>query len=180
MGDRKCPRCTEPGFLKSGNQWLCPRHYRFTQMRVSAKGDGKTVPSHEQLAAMVPTDMRCPDCQRAMNWLSRDGRATVLSLQHYRDGTMSLVCLSCNRRHAFAPGDSFRTDPKDSKWCPVCKKLKHRSEYFAHPGQSHLGIRSRCKTCDMAAREAWVDKNREYYNAYRKAWKAKRRAQNNT
>ena len=49
----------------------------------------------------------CPECGTAMNWFTADGASTVATIQHYRDGTIAIVCKSCNTRHAFMDGDSY-------------------------------------------------------------------------
>lgn len=103
-----CSRCGELACRKQGNQWLCPKHYRFGQMRSLARVRRKLVPSHAELHQMPGVNLICPDCGRLMNWFARDGQASVASLQHYRDGSMAIVCRSCNTRHAYAPNDDFR------------------------------------------------------------------------
>lgn len=49
-GGTTCSRCEEKAVRKQGHQWLCSMHYRFGQMRQSARRHDKAVPSHEQLA----------------------------------------------------------------------------------------------------------------------------------
>lgn len=174
---RVCSRCGDHALRRQGHQWLCAKHYRFGQMRANARRRGLAAPSHEQLDTLVSTELRCADCGVIMNWLARDGQASVATLQHYRDGSFGIVCRSCNTRHAFAPGDSFRTAPPDHKFCPRCDQFKPLSEF--HADRSRSGprkIKSWCRTCSNAAHRQWQEKNREYYNAKQREGRARRRA----
>jgi len=84
-----CPRCDQPGTHRSGRQVLCVKHYRFGSMRSIAKRDSKSVPTHLELDSLFSAldQLKCPHCERRMNWQSKDGPDTVISLQHNRDGT---------------------------------------------------------------------------------------------
>jgi len=116
-------------------------------MRATSARRGLTVPSHDELEHMASQNMLCWDCGRTMNWLGRDGKDSVISLKHYRDGTLGLVCRSCSTRHTFAPGDSYRSQPKDQKYCPSCKVVKPFSEYDLTAGCGIYGNPSYCKSC---------------------------------
>ena len=173
----KCSRCANDATMKQGNQQLCDRHYRFGQMRSSAKRNGKIVPTHEQLEVMVGSEMLCPDCGVAMNWRSKDGKSTVASLQHYRAGTLAIVCLSCNTRHASMAGDSYCEMAKDHKQCPSCKSIKPYSAFSADNGRAGMVKRkSICKECSDKKVNQWKERNRDEYNAYQRIYRAKRKA----
>jgi hypothetical protein len=164
--------------IKQGHQHLCAKHYRFGQMRVTAKRHGKETPSHASLHAMVNDQMLCPDCGVQMNWRAKNGKSTVASLQHYRDGRMAIVCLSCNTRHASMEGDSYCDMPKDHKQCPSCKTIKHQSCFFADNGRSGpIKRKSTCKSCSDDKVKQWKERNRDDYNAYQRAYRAKRKAE---
>lgn len=170
-----CSRCGEASSHKQGHQWLCPKHYRFGQMRSTAKRRGLVVPEHAELEALVPDKMACPECSAQMNWLAKCGQSTVASLQHYRDGTLALVCRSCNTRHAFAPGDSFRDAPKDHKHCPQCQTFKPFTDFSADRGRSgSIKLKSWCRACSHAAHTNWRIRNREHYNAKQREGRARR------
>ena len=172
-----CSRCGEPASHMQGHQRLCPKHYRFGQMRASAKRRDKAVPTHVELESIVPDGMRCPDCDNIMNWLGRDGQTFVATLQHYRDGTVSIVCRSCNTRHAYAPGDSFRDAPKDHKFCPKCTTFRPFSDFAADNGRGgNLKHKSWCKDCSHEAHKNWRIKNRDHYNAKQREGRARRAA----
>jgi hypothetical protein len=164
--------------MKQGNQHLCDKHYRFGQMRVSAKRNGKEVPSHASLHKMVHDQMLCPDCGTGMNWRLKGGKATVASLQHYRDGRIAIVCLSCNTRHASMDGDSYRDMPKDHKQCPSCKTIKPKTEFFADNSRTGvIRLKSSCKECSTTKVNQWRERNQDEYNALQRAYRAKRKAE---
>ena len=171
-----CSRCGIDAVRKQGHQWLCAKHYRFGQMRAKAKQSGKLVPSHEQLEAMLRDN--CTDCGVAMNLLSKSGeREKTASLQHYRNGSLGIVCTSCNTRHAFMPSDTYRDMPKDHKWCPRCEAAKPFSEYAADNGRTGpMKLKSWCKQCSSTSQTEWQRNNRDHYNATQRAWRAARNA----
>lgn len=172
--------CSCVAVIRQGHQWLCAKHYRFGQMRVRAKRDGKAVPSHEELHAMAGADLVCPDCGVHMNWRAKDGRSTVASLQHYRDGSMAIVCISCNTRHAYMSGDAYRAMPKDHKQCPACLQIKPCAEFTADNGRTGpLKRKSHCRECADAATNRWRKENRERCNEYQQQYRAKRKAAGN-
>jgi hypothetical protein len=149
-------------------------------MRSGAKRAGKYVPSHDELEKLFDPTMLCPDCGVKMNWRARDGQSTVASLQHYRDGSLAIVCRSCNTRHAFMKDDDYREMPKDHKLCPCCKSIKPLTAFVADNTRSGLAKRkSHCKSCSDTLVKEWKDKNREKYNAYQRAYRARRKASGN-
>lgn len=159
---------------------LCDMHYRFGQMRANAKRHGKTIPTREQLSQMSGASLICPDCNVRMNWRAKDGQNTVASLQHYRDGSMNIVCRSCNTRHAFMPEDSYREMPKDYKLCPTCKTIKPLFEFTKDNYQAgHVKRKRKCRSCSDKLVNQWKEKNRDKYNEYQRAYRAKRKAQGN-
>lgn len=173
-------QCNDGAARKQGHQFLCAKHYRFGQMRVLAKRRGLAVPSHEVLHGLCDESLICPDCGRLMNWLSEDGMSSVASLQHYRDGSLGIVCRSCNTRHAYMQGDSFRDIPSDHKYCPCCKTSKSRSEFYVDAGRSgELKTKSHCKKCSDEAINNWRKSNREKYNDQQRNYRAKRKAEGN-
>jgi hypothetical protein len=176
----KCSRCHESATIKQGNQALCDKHYRFGQMRQSARRKNKTVPPHEALSAMSGANLICPDCGIQMNWRSKEGLHSVVSLQHYRDGSMALVCRSCNTRHAHVIGDSYRQMPKDHKYCPSCKQTLTMSEFTKDKNRSGVAQRkSFCRTCSNSKTKLWKERNRDAYNEYQRLYRAKRKSQGN-
>lgn len=170
----KCRRaeCDEPSIAKDGRA-LCAQHNRLSQMRYTAKSYGKAVPTMEDLDKMIPAGMICPDCGKKMNWLAKDGGyRDVACLQHYRSGEMAIVCMTCNTRHAHYPGDAFRGQWRENKWCPGCKTVLPRADFWLINGRT----RARCKECERVRRVEWVAENRDAINKRRRAYKARKRA----
>ena len=156
---------------------MCEKHYRYVQMRYTAKRHGKRIPYMEELAAMHTDDLECPDCGVKMNWLSENGAATVASLQHYRDGTMTIVCRSCNTRHAFMDGDTYRHSPKDCKLCPSCQKLKPAKEFYRDRSKAGLLKRtSKCRDCMKEKLYEWRRKSGGKYAEYQREYRLKKKA----
>lgn len=155
-GPAFCSRCEEPATIKQGNQKLCDRHYRFGQMRANAKRHGKAVPEYALLETIAVEPLSCGDCKESMVWRSRDSKSRVASLQHYRDGTFGLVCRSCNTRHAYMEGDSFRDMPKDHKLCPCCQSIRPFSEFSRDNGRTGpMKLKSWCKPCSSTSHKEW-------------------------
>ncbi len=157
----KCSYCESFDTKRTGCQWLCLIHRRFRQMIGKARVDKKVVPSRKQLDCMLAKleAMKCPHCQREMQW-SRDDKATTqVTLQHYRSGELGLICLACNTRHQHFDGDEFFDVPKDKKRCSVCKIIKETSE-FGHHTRYWNGLRSECKPCGAAKKREYDAKKR--------------------
>lgn len=172
-----CSRCDLPASHRQGRQNLCPMHYRFGQMRAGAKRNGKAVPSMDILAGLVGPNLACADCGVQMNWLARDDQTRVATLQHYRDGAFGLVCRSCNTRHAFTPGDDYRSLPKDHKWCPKCLRAKPDNEFAADRGRSGpRKLKSSCRSCAANQHADWTSRNKDHVNAKQRENRAIRKA----
>ncbi len=146
-------------------------------MRVNAKRHGKTVPTYEQLHEMLRSDMKCRDCPIIMNWLSGEGLTTVMTLQHYRNGTFGLVCKGCNTRHGSMPDDLYLSISSEEKWCPGCKKVKNLAEFFKDNSKKlkRYKVRARCKGCCEVQRTKWRKNNKERVNATAKKWRDKQK-----
>ena len=169
-----CSTCSAPAVRKQGNQQLCSRHYRIAQMRSVERRAGKVVPTREQLEGMLRDT--CADCGCVMNLLSHKGEQhRTASLQHYRDGSLAVVCLSCNTRHASMPGDTYRDMPKDHKRCPHCETAKPFSAFAADNGRSGpMKLKSWCKECSSKSHTEWQRNNRDHYNAKQREGRARR------
>ena len=154
-GGPACAWCSEPKHIKQGRIWLCKIHYRFQSMRVRAKRDDKAVPSYEMLYSMASSSMICPGCNRTMNWLAKEGRSTVVTLQHDRNGTMRFLCLSCNTRHAFMPGDSFYHAPKDKKFCPDCREWLDFDSFATDKSGRWMDRKTYCRRCSNVRHKNW-------------------------
>ena len=90
-----------------GATLLCDLCARITTMRGRAKLKKKYAPTAEEvLPTLTNPDMKCPICLRKMvlHWRLRD-KKSVATLQHWDDGTWSIICFSCNARHAGFAGN---------------------------------------------------------------------------
>lgn len=176
----KCSKCSSEATIKQGNQWLCDKHYRFAQMRASAKRNGKLCPPVVILESLKGADLTCPDCGVSMNWRAKDGQCTVATLQHYRNGALAIVCLTCNTRHAFMESDEYQRMDKDHKQCPSCKQIKPLTNFTLDAGRSGMAKRkSICSSCSNVKVQKWKEANREKYNEYQRAYREKRKANGN-
>lgn len=157
---KPCKFCGDPAAYRLGS-WTCIPHYRYRQMRANAKRRGLRVPSFEELDKITPKGLICPDCGIIMNWLKSDGERTTLTLQHYRDGSLALVCKSCNCRHDHMQDDDYRDFPKDHKVCSICKQMKHFSEFCNTTfNGGTLGVIGQCRKCRTIRHREWARENR--------------------
>lgn len=125
----KCSKCDLDAVKAESNIWFCSKHHRFVCMRHSAARNKKVVPTFSELELMINDSMLCPDCSVTMVWYRSESTTRVASLQHYRDGTIGIVCLSCNSRHQSMAGDTYRNMPKEMCLCTRCSSLKPRSKF---------------------------------------------------
>ena len=143
-----CSRCNEPRFKLS---W-CLRHWRFNQMRQCAQHAGKIIPTVEHLERLANelSGMVCPACRLPMIWTGTP-KSRVVSLQHDQDGTLRLICQSCNCRHANIGDAFYEILGPDRKLCRRCSTVKPLSEFHKRTkGGSYGGVRDWCKTCGYA------------------------------
>lgn len=156
-GGTACAWCDEPAHIRQGRIFLCAMHYRISSMRSRARRDGKAVPTHDEIEALAQ-DMICIGCGCQMNWLRKQGASTQATLQHDRGGSMRLLCLGCNTRHAAHPGDSFYQVPAGHKRCPDCNcNLPHRA--FAKDASRPIGLKSYCRPCSAKRYQKWSKNN---------------------
>lgn len=172
-----CRYCKVPTTHKRWNSWMCLMHSRFSQMRSDARKEGNLIPTMDQLHNFHAglKDMKCPHCQVKMNWLKKDGTRTVITLQHYRNGSMGFLCFSCNSRHSKGNGDDFMDIPITHKRCSCCRYVLPMNAFGTETGlyqnKSH-----RCRPCRRnKLNERRRGSGREQYNAYMRAYKAKRK-----
>ena len=157
---------------------LCPKHHRFGMMREIAKAARKRVPSYEELESLLAQlkDLKCPVCNRVMVWFKHESDRTVITLQHNRDGSIALICFSCNSRHR-DNGDALYQIGPDQKRCSRCKRVLPLSGFTSDRTSGVWANRKCvCKTCANAYRREWAAKNRHKIRAWNKA-AAKRRSE---
>lgn len=164
----KCYVCGTEAINRLGRSNLCAEHGRFLQMQKAAKRDGKYIPSIYELQGLVPKDMRCGDCGIEMNWIDGNKRSSGAVLQHYRNGTLGITCMSCNTKHGLMPGDSYKDLPKGHKLCGACKTIKPLNMFGKRSANANDYPKSKCKTCELDAQKNWRLKNPERYKQLNK------------
>lgn len=174
---KKCSICPLDGYRKSGNQMLCQMHYRMRDMRSKAKQNGKAIPSRELISQMVQSvindGLRCPHCKVKMNWLARDGRMRVLSLQHDRSGGFRILCLLCNMRHAAVRDDLFYEVKPGYRWCGKCDQILEMVKF--QKSERPRGCKTYCKRCSNSISAKWKMKNRKQASEYERVRRQKKR-----
>jgi hypothetical protein len=164
----KCYVCGDQSIKRHGRSNMCEKHHRLVGMQRVAKMDKKYVPSLYELEKLVPTDMVCRDCGITMHWIDDDNRHAGAVLQHYRDGTLGIVCLACNTKHGQMVGDSYRDLPKDHKLCTACKTIKPLSMFNLRRDGKKPYPMSKCKACNLAAHKKWREDNPDKYKQVNK------------
>ena len=155
----KCYVCGNDSIKRLGRSNSCEKHHRFMQMQKTAKNDGKYVPSIYEIEKLVPIDMKCIDCNCLMHWIDNENRRHGAVLQHYRDGTLGIVCLSCNTKHGLMLGDSYRDVPVGEKFCRFCKTIKPLSMFSLRKDGKRPYPVTKCKSCSHKALIAWRTNN---------------------
>lgn len=152
----ECCRCSLPAVLLTKGTGYCALHRRIRVMRRGAKSTRQACPTFAQLETMFAAlvDMRCPRCSRVMT-MDRMC-ASLVTLQHNRDGTLMLLCHSCNARHAAQADDTFLGIPPDHKLCRDCGQVKPLDAFSFNRNHQRFGDRhTYCKAC-------FSERNRRY------------------
>jgi len=151
------PGCNAPGErsacgTRNGKSYFyCAKHYRMKKMREVAKRDGKYVPGMGELDRLLSdTDnMKCPKCDKTMKMLKGEDRTIrdLVTLQHNHNGTIELICHSCNSRHAHSKiGDNLWSTGESEKYCPDCDTVKPFSAFYKNK-RTFTGLQDTCKPC---------------------------------
>lgn len=173
--------CREPAISGRRGRGLCARHFRVRQMRECARRSRKTVPSATEIDLMLASliEFRCPNCNRVMNWLRRDGRDSVITLQHDNDGKLRLICFSCNARHRDY-GDMIYGLSQNERRCSRCRLILpiacFPSDFTSRVWKNRKAY---CRGCCNAYHREWSarnrDKLREKNRKYQKVYSERRR-----
>lgn len=144
--DRVCSRrgCFDLAEKKnSATTYYCYKHHRIRQMRCDSKKRGKIAPSIEFLEAIWSET--CGECGKET---SRDGRrGDRLSIQHYSDGRIGLICVSCNSVSGnSASGDDVFLIERGKKQCGRCREVKDPS-LFGRCASRRDGKHFYCRDC---------------------------------
>lgn len=171
----KCYVCGDDAEKIFGRANMCVKHFRFNQIQRTAKMDKKYVPSIYEIEKLVPPDMVCQDCGDQMNWRDHSKRSKGAVLQHYRDGTLAITCLSCNTKHGLMPGDLYRKTTREEKYCGKCKTVKPLSEFGKRSKDDGDYPKSHCKECCLEQNRKWRSSNPEHYKQLNKKHNQKRK-----
>ncbi len=151
----KCPRCDRTGEHQLHKNWgrlyYCARHFRLIWMRYKARATGKMVPDLSTLEDFVDAlnNFKCPCCLCVMVWFARQDTRRVITLQHNNDGTMMLICMSCNSKHAqHSLGDACLSLPSGVRYCKMCNTIKPLGDFY----NSYLAY---CKRCTIERQRAY-------------------------
>lgn len=164
--------CLEPGAkrLANGTTVYCIKHHKIARMRDSASRRGKHVPTVEELEQLIArSGMVCRDCGCQMVWSKCISTTQVMTLQHYRDGVLAVVCLSCNSKHGRLPGGIYRDAKRETKWCHGCHSILPLSMFGSRKSYGKRVFEGRCQECKKIYRRASSKR-------YRKRIKMKRHA----
>ena len=163
----QCYLCGEDSIRRNGKTKMCEKHFRFHQMRNCAKWFKKYVPTIfklEELSQVYPVSiMLCPDCGCNMHWIDDNNRSSGIVLQHYKDGTINLICNSCNIKHGNMIGDSYREIKTGEKFCSSCLTVKPLNLFSKRKEKGKTYPVSKCKQCSHKACIVWKEKNPERY-----------------
>jgi hypothetical protein len=171
----KCYICGTDAVNVHNRKNVCEKHRRFLQMQHTSKYDKKYIPSIYELEKLVPNNMECQDCGRVMHWIDDENRSSGAVLQHYRNGTLGIVCLSCNTKHGMMPEDSYKDVPPNHKLCTCCKIIKPLSMFNPRRDGKVEYPMSKCKKCNLQAHKKWRLKNPEKYKESNKRSNALRK-----
>ncbi len=143
------------------------KYKRFYHMIYDSRKRGKVTPTLEQLEVMLAKliDMKCPHCNITMVWTMKDSAKSVITIQHYKNGEMGLICATCNKRLAFE--DDALAIPEGYKRCSKCKQTLGKDN-FTRDSRSRDGKLSVCKKCRYEQYNNWAMINRNHINEYRK------------
>mgnify|MGYP003661211303 CR=1 FL=1 len=162
---RYCTACNRLGIvteadIESGDSAYCLKHYRIRGSRYKALERKKLAPSLSELEALLPADMLCPVCTKVMCYAAyEDTLNSVISLQHWHDGTVSWICHACNTSHGNSklPENEWLRLMKlvklNEALCGGCSKILPLSNFHRN-SKSSKGIQGYCKSCGNVARIA--------------------------
>ncbi len=143
--------CHEIGKHIDGGIIYCDKHHRFRKMRQGAKAQKKYVPSWEELELLLfiwCQNFKCPICNKKMIWWSNNKkRAKIISLQHNNDGSILLICYSCNSGHGSSQlGDRYFDLKQNEKYCSDCKRILSK-KLFPKSVRSKDKLMTQCRQC---------------------------------
>lgn len=133
----------------------------------SAKNGKAFVSTKTIIKLLESSNMLCHGCGQQMVWFAKENTRRVMSLQHNKDGTLELICRSCNTRHSFCPEDSYYTCDPNLQFCRRCKQWKPLVN-FGHKTSKINKRESYCYQCNSDYANAWNKLHREAINTRRR------------
>ena len=184
IGKITCSQCECEATYVDKNRRYCDKHYRLNQMRQDSWTRRGVKHTAKELEALLPVDMKCPRCKVDMIWRrlqKQKGIANQITIQHWDNGAVGFLCHRCNSQHGSMDDESFSSMPKDHKFCPKCKSIKHESMFCFKSSRALLKRNSICRECGSVASKDWRSKpeNKEHVNAYQRAYRLKRKEDGN-
>lgn len=177
-----CSQCNCEATYVDKRRRLCDMHYRINQMRQDSWTRYKVKHSIQELVNLIPENLACPKCNVAMVWRrakNQKGLNNQLTIQHWRDGSIGFLCMSCNVRHSSMYGDSYKEMDVDQKKCPKCNTIKPKDQFCFKSSRSVLKRNSICNLCNQIAAKKWKDENKEKVNAFQRAYRLARKLAGN-
>lgn len=141
---------------RSLTTFYCDFHYRMSEMSQTSKarkGDGLTLKAVESLYETIGRPTVCLRCSQAFTWHStKNGMASLITLQHNNDGTLCFLCHSCNSGHGNTElGDGWlKVNPATEKYCPTCKRVQSLGFFYRTKGNRRDGRYGWCKECSRS------------------------------
>ena len=159
---RDCEREAEK--RHSASMMYCRRCYRIMKMLdASRRRYPGVVTTWKEIAKLWDeTEARgtCPHCLNPMPLYSEDGkRKGMATIQHYDNGTLGIICLTCNLAHSKSElRDKLFSLRLDQKYCHDCKQIKSRDDF--HNQSRFCGRMTYCKQCQNARNKRIKERNR--------------------
>ena len=124
--------CHRIGEYREGSSYYCLRCRRNRQMRTSAKYKSGQHISRETIDKLFDEiesfGFACPVCQKQMVIGCDIKRAgNVVTLQHWEDGSLGLICLSCNCGDGSLKRFKLNRTPKPTSiqtWLPYTSTIQ--------------------------------------------------------
>ena len=159
--------CSEVSFIKVGSGAYCKFHYKCNSMMASSNNN-PNYPSttmgvmNKMLRECYDKGLKCPHCEKQMLLHSSEGsRKDVVSIQHNLDGSLQLLCLSCNTSHGNYRSDAiFYKMEEGRKNCTGCKEWLP-FEMFSKNKCEASGLQTKCKKCESIRYKAYYERRKK-------------------
>lgn len=132
---------------------------RLINMRTQARQRNKRVPNWQELLAHVRPD--CPHCGIHFNTKpNRIAKPDSPSLQHWENGSISIICQRCNSQHGhMKKPELFRQITTTQKYCAGCNTIHLRTNFHACRTRGDK-LSSKCKECSCRKTQKQYQQNK--------------------